>query len=187
MALDDGSIDECGTGRYTPPPPYQNLLSKKQNQAQIEATRQNEILQRQEQNAANAAAVTYITRMMTDDTQDSIYEPDYDKHEEYHEITKNTRKSAESLEEIHSLMSHQETMFNCLLSIGSAITFIIIVIYYWYDSPSKYRSKQLYSALAAIKKLNLTEEAEQIIENIVEKSAFIKLKKCIMTNLKQFT
>ena len=188
MAVDDGSIDECGTGRYTPPPErytpppsYLNLLSHQPNVSQSESRRQNDISRRQERHAANAAAVTYLTRMLTDDTQTSPYEPDYDSHEEYHQITRNTRKSAESLDEIRSIMSHQEIILNLLLSIGLGITFIVIIIYCWYYYPGPYWSKDEYSH--AINRLNLTDEAKQIIIDMAEKSALFKLKKCIMTNL----
>ena len=178
MAIDDGSIDECGTGRYTPPPLYKKLLHQKQTPAEIRAKEQKIISQRQERHAANA---TNLSPMIMGNSQTNPYELDYDKNEEYYQITMNTRKSAESLEEIRSIMTHQEIVLNLLLTIGLAITFIVIVIYCWYYHPGPYVSKEQYSV--ALNKLNLTDEARQIIIDMAEKSALFKLKKCIMTNL----
>ena len=181
MTLADGSIDECGTGRYTPPPSYQNLINRTQTEAEFIARSNNIKMQDLERNAANAAAVTYISRMITGATQTSEEEYDYDKTAEYHQITKNTRNSAESLEGIHSIMAHQEIILNLLLSIGLAITFIVIVIYCWYYHPGPFVSKEEYSV--ALNKLNLTDETRQIIIDFAEKSALFKLKKCIMSSL----
>ena len=131
MAIDDNSIDECGIRKDIQPPPYKNSLGREVNSV----AQTGNIFRGQERHATNVGTVTYFPNI--NNTQTSFNEPDFD--EEFTELTKNTRKSAESLEEIRSLMMHQESCCGFILSLCVTVA-ILYFFYLWLAFMDPYTS-----------------------------------------------
>ena len=172
MAVDDNSVDECGTGRHTPPPTYQTMT----RQDFVNYT--DYIL-----NPQNSSTLNHTSDFIT-----------------LTEISTNTKKSAETIKKIgqmmeiedgvtntlrairqmlevedgvtmtlkgiYKMLEVQDGLLNSLVSIFSLLLIIeLILIFYNLIS---YPATSIVKDLKTVEKLNLSENDMQIILNLLK-------------------
>ena len=167
MTVSNNSIDECGTGRHTPPPLYQDLSTQH--------------------------GLNYVSYLL--DPRNSSH-TDFRNSNELIQILRNTRKSAESVIKIRQMMEVEDGVTNTLkgicrlLEVQDGITnsfipifsFILIIqlIFSFINLMSMpYSSISRVNELKAVENLNLTDEAMQLILNFAKRHVLLDLKNCI--------
>ena len=168
MTLEDGFIDECGTGRHTPPPTYQELRLQ------------------------NAVAYTdFVLDPRNSDGSDLSNPNTY-----LFQITKNTKMSAESsvkicqmlevrdgvtntIRAIYRLLEVQDGLTNTCLPVFSFILISQLILLFTNLLLMPYSSISKLSELEAVENLNLTENEMQIILSFSKKHVLHDLRNCI--------
>ena len=172
MTVQDGSIDECGTGRYTPPPSYQ--ISSTQNYLDCTASLLNP----------------------QNDTPNNTFSNNY----ETSRISINTKSTAESVQKIYKMLEVKDGIRNILIRIhqklesqeGVINTFIpvfsfaliiqlaisaanIVIIHYATTYPIKSR----FDDYKTVEDLNVSNDDIVYYFNFAKRHVLLDLKKCI--------
>ena len=168
MTVQDGSIDECGTGRQTPPPTYQNLTTQD--------------------------CLNYTESLLNPQNDTSIYAPTNTY--EISQITRYTRSSAETVKKIYQMLEAengvkntlkgifrmlelQDGISNTFIPIFSFILFIQLIISFANLLLMPYSSMSRFDEVKAVENLNLSKDDMLYLFNFARRHVLLDLKKCI--------
>ena len=166
MAIENGSVDECGTGGHTPPPLYQSLPT---------------------QNVINYSECCLDPRENRPNYAPNSYE--------LYQITKNTKSSAASVSKIRQMLEEdkvtnllkniyeeletQDATINSIIPIIGLI-FIFQMLFFFVNVFSKpYLTINRMEEFRAVDNLNLTEDDMQIVFNFAKRHVLVDLRNCI--------
>ena len=169
MTVENDSVDECGTGRHTPPPTYQTF------------TIQN--------------GVNYAEHLLDPRNNSNHNLTNVDTYELF-QISKNTRTSAEStvkicqmlevkngiantIKAIYRLMEVQDGITNTFIPIFSFVLVIQLLFSFINLLSMPYSTASRLSELKAVENLNITKEDMQLILNFAKRHVLVDLRNCI--------
>ena len=172
MTVQDGSIDECGTGRHTPPPSYQN--SSTQNY------------------------LDYTVSLLNPQNDTSNYTPS--NNYEISKISINTKSTAETLQKIYKMLEVKDGIKNILIRIyrmlelqegvtNSFLLFFSIILLLQLvisaanlllmHSLTKYPIKSRFDDYKTVEELNISNDDILYWFNFAKRHVLIDLKNCI--------
>ena len=182
MAVDDNSVDECGTGRYTPPPSYQTMtnldnigynLDPRNSSTLPYSSEDFYVFDIKTNTRKSAETVKKIRQLM--ENEDGVT----DTLKAIRQMLEGEDGITMTLKGIYRMLQVHDGVLNSFVSMFTILLIIQLLFLFYYFLSIPYPTKNIVNDLKTVENLNLTENDMQLILNFARRHVLVDLKDCI--------